>query len=128
MKSGARRIDLPSRHFPNNQVRYNIMKSSYVLPALVIGALCGPVTVLADTDTAHPTAFVKDSTVTAAIKTKLAAEHVSSLTNIHVDTDDNGVVYLKGTVETQAQADRAIAIAKGTENVKSVHSDLVVKP
>jgi len=101
------------------------MKSSIVLSALVIGALCAPVAVLAEGETA--TTFVKDSAITVAVKSKLAAEHVGSLTNIHVDTDNNGVVWLKGNVDTQAQADQAIAIAKGTDNVKSVHSDLTVK-
>ena len=101
------------------------MKSSIVLSALVIGALCAPVAVLADGE--GPTTLVKDSAITVAVKSKLAAEHVGSLTNIHVDTDNNGVVWLKGNVETQAQADQAIAIAKGTDNVKSVHSDLTVK-
>jgi hyperosmotically inducible protein len=103
------------------------MKSSFVLSALVIGALGAPIAVLADGETASPTTYVKDSAITVAVKSKLAAEHVGSLTNIHVDTDNNGVVWLKGNVETQAQADQAIAIAKGTDNVKSVHSDLTVK-
>jgi hyperosmotically inducible protein len=103
------------------------MKSALLLSALVIGALGAPVAVFADNDVSAPTAFVKDSAITVAVKAKLAAEHIGSLTNIHVDTDNNGVVWLKGSVETQAQADQAIAIAKGTDDVKSVHSDLMVK-
>ena len=103
------------------------MKSSFLLSALVIGVLGAPVAALADGETANATTFVKDSAITVAVKSKLAAEHVGSLTNIHVDTDNNGVVWLKGNVETQARADQAIAIARGTDNVKSVHSDLTVR-
>jgi hyperosmotically inducible periplasmic protein len=99
-----------------------IMKSSLLHSALLVGVLCAPVTVLAETH------VVKDSAITVEVKSKLAAEHVGSLTNVHVDTDDNGVVWLKGTVETQAQADRAVELARDTKNVKSVHSDLMVKP
>ena len=96
------------------------MKSSFLLSALVIGVLGAPVAALADGETANATTFVKDSAITVAVKSKLAAEHVGSLTN-------NGVVWLKGNVETQARADQAIAIARGTDNVKSVHSDLTVR-
>jgi osmotically-inducible protein OsmY len=39
----------------------------------------------------------------------------------------NGAVRLKGTVDTQAEADRAVALAKQTENVKSVNSEIIVK-
>jgi hyperosmotically inducible protein len=92
--------------------------------------LIGPVAALAgdaDVDRSHPTAFVKDSAITASIKTKLAAEHITSLGNIHVDTDQNGVVWLTGSAHSQAEADKAVAIARGTEHVVSVHSDLSVK-
>jgi hyperosmotically inducible protein len=109
------------------QSRDKHMKSALLLSALVIGALGAPIAVFADNDVSAPTVFVKDSAITVAVKAKLAAEHVGSLTSIHVDTDNNGVVWLKGSVETQAQADQAIAIAKGTDDVKSVHSDLMVK-
>jgi hyperosmotically inducible protein len=93
-----------------------------------MGTLCAPFAAMADGDRAHPGTFIKDSAVTTAIKTKLAAEHISSLTKIHVDTDNNGVVWLKGTVESQDQADKAVSIARDTEHVASVHSDLVITP
>lgn len=72
--------------------------------------------------------FVKDSAITTKIKAKLAADHPTSLAKIHVDTDANGIVYLSGSTKTQSDADQAVAIAKATENVKSVHSDIVVQP
>ncbi|MGC4029352.1 MAG: BON domain-containing protein [Steroidobacteraceae bacterium] len=90
---------------------------------LVAGLLACPVMAADSAGT-----VVKDSAVTVAIKTKLAAENVRSLANIHVDTDSNGVVSLKGTVDSKAEADRAVEIARTTDKVRSVHSELVVKP
>ena len=45
----------------------------------------------------HAVVFVKDSAITTKIKTKLAADHITSLERIHVDTDKDGVVWLSGT-------------------------------
>lgn len=73
-----------------------------------------------------PVAFVKDSAITTKIKTRLAAEHMTSLADIHVDTDKDGVVWLSGSVKTQKAADRAVAIARATAHVKKVHSDIRV--
>jgi hyperosmotically inducible protein len=70
---------------------------------------------------------VKDSVITSKIKSKLAAEHVTSLGRIHVDTDKNGVVWLSGSARTQAAIDKAVEIARSTEGVKDVKNDLVVK-
>ncbi len=46
---------------------------------------------------------------------------------VKVETTD-GVVQLSGTVENQAQSERAEGIAKAINGVKSVKNDLVVKP
>lgn len=106
------------------------MKTKFVMACVLAGALVGPAVVMAedsDADRSNPEAFVKDSAITTQIKTKLAEEHFGSLAKIHVDTDKNGIVWLSGTAESQAAVDKAISIAKGTENVKSVHSTLTVK-
>jgi osmotically-inducible protein OsmY len=39
----------------------------------------------------------------------------------------NGKVILKGAVETQAQADRAVQIARASEGVREVDNQLMVK-
>ena len=78
-------------------------------------------------DRSSPDAYVKDSAITAKIKSKLAAEHVGSVANIHVDTDANGMVYLSGTAKSQADIDKAVSIAQSTENVTSVRNDLTVR-
>lgn len=107
------------------------MKTKYVATYILAGALLAPAIGFAaetDADRAHPGHFIKDSAITAAIKTKLAADHVSSLTNLKVDTDMDGVVWLSGTTKTQAAADKAVEIARGTDGVIRVKNDIVVRP
>jgi hyperosmotically inducible protein len=78
-------------------------------------------------DRRHPVTFVKDSVITTKIKAKLAEEKISSLTHIKVDTDAAGAVFLGGRVKTQEEADKAVSIARGTEGVTSVKSNIRVK-
>ncbi len=62
---------------------------------------------------------VTDSWITTKVKTDLlATKHVSG-TEVKVETV-NGVVTLSGTVKTQAEHDKAVAVAKRIEGVKSV--------
>lgn len=71
--------------------------------------------------------YVDDSKITGEVKAKLlAADDVPSRT-IKVETSQ-GIVQLSGSVETQAQAQRAQSVAGAVEGVKSVKNDLVVKP
>jgi len=106
------------------------MKFKLATACFVIGSVLAPVAAYAadgDTDRSKPAAFVKDSVITTKIKTKLAAEHPASAKHISVDTDKNGVVWLSGTTDTQAEADKAVEIARNTEGVKSVHAKLTVQ-
>lgn len=108
------------------------MKSMKLLKAgLVAATILGSTVAIAagdmDGDRTQPKAFVKDSAITTKVKTKLATEHLTSLARIHVDTDADGVVWLSGTARTQEAADRAVALARETEHVKSVHSDIRIK-
>jgi hyperosmotically inducible protein len=106
------------------------MKSTIAVSILLAGMLVGPLAAVAedsDPDRSNPEAFVKDSAITTSIKTQLAAQHINSLANIHVDTDNDGVVWLSGTSHTQAELDQAVSIARKTDGVKSVHSTLTVK-
>ena len=81
----------------------------------------------ADTDRSHPKSFVKDSAITTKIKSRLAADHITSLGHIRVDTDEAGVVWLSGTARSREAADRAVEIARSTEGVRDVHTKLKVK-
>ena len=106
------------------------MKTSTIASCIAMSALLGSAAVMAadpDADRANPTVFVKDSAITTKIKTKLAADHLTSLGRITVDTDKEGVVWMSGSARTQEAVDQAVAIARETEGVKSVHSDLKVK-
>ncbi|HEX5863094.1 MAG TPA: BON domain-containing protein [Casimicrobiaceae bacterium] len=105
------------------------MKYKLATTCFVIGSVLAPVAAYAadsDTDRSKPTTFVKDSVITTKIKTKLASEHLGSAKHIKVDTDKNGVVWLSGTANSQAEVDKAVEIARNTEGVKSVKSDLKV--
>ena len=107
------------------------MKTKIAITILALSAALVPVIGFSaddgDADRSHPKAFVKDSGITTKIKTKLAADHLTSLGRIHVDTDANGVVWLSGSARTQAAIDSAVSVAKATEGVTSVNSTLKVK-
>lgn len=110
------------------------MKSSLAASCFVVASLLAPVAVYAnhearandarDSDQAHPKTWVKDSAITTKVKAKLAAEKASSLVKIKVDTDDAGAVMLSGRANTQADADKAVEIARETEGVTSVESNI----
>ena len=80
----------------------------------------------ADTGTSSTKEYVNDSVITTKIKTELAAEKMSSLVKINVDTDKNGVVTLSGTTTTQSASDKAVSIAKGVKGVTSVKNEIKV--
>lgn len=96
---------------------------------VVIAALLGGTALAQDVDTNrdHPKAFVKDSVITTKVKTKLAAEHLSSLAHIRVDTDADGVVWLSGTAPTREAAKRAATVARDTEGVVSVKNGIQIR-
>ncbi len=106
------------------------MNAKFTTTCLFIASLLAPVAAFAadgDTDRAHPMIFVKDSVITTKVKTLLAAEKMASLAHIKVDTNSTGEVYLSGTVKTQDEADKAVAIARSVKGVASVTSDLKIK-
>ena len=106
------------------------MKATSAAAGILISALILPTWTFAadsDSDRSHPMTFVKDSIITTKVKAKLAEEKLSSLVHIKVDTDNKGVVWLSGTARTQSDADKAVAIARGTEGVSSVTSEIQIK-
>ena len=106
------------------------MKVKLATSCFVIGTLLAPILAHAedpDSDRKHPMTYVKDSAITTKVKAKLAAEKMSSLAHIRVDTDDKGVVVLRGKVKSQEESDKAASIARETKGVTSVMNKLEIK-
>ena len=70
--------------------------------------------------------FMDDSSITAKVKAALVDADDIKSTDISVETDKN-VVTLSGFVESKAQAEKAVSVAKGIEGVKSVSDKLHVR-
>lgn len=104
------------------------MKTSFAIAWLATGTLFGSAVAMAasNSDIVRPVTYVKDSAVTADIKAKLAAENLTRLEAIQVDTDTDGVVWLSGSANTQEAADKAELIARDTVGATKVHSDIKV--
>jgi osmotically-inducible protein OsmY len=70
--------------------------------------------------------FLDDTAITAKVKTKLLGDPNISGFAISVETF-RGRVILSGFVNSQAQIDRAVALAREVPGVKEVQSALVIK-
>lgn len=70
--------------------------------------------------------FMDDSAITAKVKAALVDHENIKSTDISVETDKK-VVTLSGFVESQAQAEAAVKVAKGVEGVASVSDKLHVR-
>ena len=109
-------------------MKFKLATTCFVLSAaLATVAFAADTRPDSDTDRTKPATFVKDSAITAKIKTKLLAESPASAATIHVDTDKDGVVWMSGTAKSQQDIDKAVSIAKGTDGVKTVKNDMKVK-
>jgi hyperosmotically inducible protein len=69
---------------------------------------------------------IDDAGITAAVKAKLAAERIATLTRIDVDTNQ-GVVALNGTVQTEAMKTRAEQLARQVKGVRDVVNNLRIQ-
>ena len=70
-------------------------------------------------------AVVTDAAVTSAVKARFLADSTVKGLKIDVDTS-GGVVTLNGTVSSQAEASRAVMLARNTDGVKRVVNHLKV--
>ncbi|HTW88591.1 MAG TPA: BON domain-containing protein [Candidatus Binataceae bacterium] len=68
---------------------------------------------------------MRDTKITAKVKTALHEAGITKRADIHVTTIA-GVVQLNGSVPSTGTASRAVQLAKQTEGVKAVTNDLVV--
>ncbi len=67
-----------------------------------------------------------DTAITAAVKSKFIADPDLKAIDINVDTT-NGQVTLKGSVDSERNRDRATAVAKEVDGVKSVTNQLALR-
>jgi hyperosmotically inducible periplasmic protein len=106
------------------------MKHLVLASMIAASVVCVPMALADESGTSADSShhYVKDSMITTKVKAKLAEKHLTTLTRIKVDTDENGVVWLSGRAPTQDAVDLAAMIAKNTEGVKSVHNDVAVQP
>jgi hypothetical protein len=68
-----------------------------------------------------------DAGITTSVKSKLAADDTVKAYQVDVDTNDK-VVTLRGDVETVAQKEHAVMIARNTDGVRDVIDQLRVNP
>ena len=68
-----------------------------------------------------------DAGITTAVKAKMAADDTVKAYQVDVDTS-NKVVTLRGDVETVAQKEHALMIARNTDGVRDVIDQLRVNP
>lgn len=97
--------------------RASIRKISCMLVFLVVAACAG-------TESTRSTGtYLDDKTISAMVKTELAADSLTKALPIEVKTYD-GVVQLSGFVKDARAIDRAESIARGVGGVKKVINDL----
>ncbi len=80
-----------------------------------------------DTTATEAGEVVTDAWITTKVKAELLATDDVPGTTIDVDTS-NGVVTLMGNVNSSAEADKAVAVARGIKGVARVDSQLSVNP
>ncbi|OVZ58809.1 transporter [Pigmentiphaga sp. NML080357] len=97
---------------------------------LLIAGIIGTATVMggcASTRTQQSAGeYASDAAITAKVKAALVAAKDVSAADVNVETFRH-TVQLSGFVDSQAQAARAVEIARGVEGVQSVKNDLRVK-
>jgi osmotically-inducible protein OsmY len=71
--------------------------------------------------------YSDDTAITAQVKTKMAEDPAVSASRISVETL-NGTVQLSGFATSQAEKDKAEAMARSVKHVKQVRNSIVVQP
>lgn len=92
---------------------------------LIVGALTMPIAAFA-ADGDPISTKLGDAVITTKVKAEFAKDKTVSATDIKVETDSNGLVQLSGTAKSQAEADKAVNLAKNVKGVTAVKNDIVV--
>ena len=99
----------------------------FLASMFMIGAFLTPIASFSADKDSSVGEYVKDSVITSRIKAKFATEKDLSSLHISVDTDKNGVVVLSGTTGSQAEKDKAHAVAHSVEGVTKVVNQIKIK-
>lgn len=105
------------------------MKTSSSLLCLTLGIALGGVFVsgCSSTSTRESTGeYIDSSALTAKVKSALVSDEVVKARDVQVETF-RGTVQLSGFVDTEAQKERATAVAKSVPGVRDVKNNLIVK-
>jgi len=70
---------------------------------------------------------VSDTWITTKVKSSFAGDKKLKGSDIHVDTDHNGVVVLSGFVKNDVARAHALAVARDTKGVREVKDELRLK-
>ena len=70
--------------------------------------------------------YLDDTVITTKVKAAIFSEPSLKVSEINVETF-KGVVQLSGFVNSQADINKAVAVARGVQGVKSVKNDMRVK-
>jgi hyperosmotically inducible protein len=114
-------------NFQGKIMKINKLVTSFFVVCALLTGVAGCSSTEKSKESSSSGAYVDESTITAKIKSKFAADPDLSALDIKVDTDKNGVVVLTGTANTQAEADKAHAVAHSVEGVKKVINHIKVK-
>ncbi len=98
-----------------------------ILTAVFLAVSAGSFVGCASTATQEGTGeYIDDSVITAKVKASLADDPLTKAYQINVETF-KGVVQLSGFVATQAEVNKAVALARGVKGVTSVKNDIRIK-
>lgn len=104
------------------------MNSSKLASVFLTLGLAGAAPVFLACSTNQPVSTqVSDSSITASVKAKLAADGDVAAHNVDVNTEE-GIVYLLGRVDTESERSKAERLARSVDGVHDVVNHLKVGP
>lgn len=108
---------------------HNRMKTTSTLLCFALGLALGGtfVTGCSSTSTRESTGeYIDSSAITAKVKSELIKDDTVRARDVEVETF-RGTVQLSGFVDTEAQKERATAVARSVQGVRDVKNNLIVK-
>ena len=104
-----------------------LKRSSFASSVLVIAAALALPVLASASEVGGTRPNEQDQTITAAVKTRLAATRLDSFAGLEVEAAEDGTVWLSGTTPTEEAAERAVDIARNADGVMLVKSHITVQ-